>query len=592
MLHPNNHKTYRNGFTLVEMIVALGLFAVVAVVAVGALTRIVGDNRRAQALQTASNNISFVMESMSRELRVAGAINCSANDGTGLVTSNITSGQDCSINSATNNTSAVVAFKSARPAGVQVTDYKYAKRWVAVGSGGCAIAYSDDTNGSNDGVNWTCASTNTQIFSTGYAVAWNGNIFVAVGQPANGSSGSSIAYSRDGISWTPVSGGQNILSVGRSIVWNGNKFVAVGGVGYDYNKSIATSPDGINWTSSPESFAYYPITAISWNGSVFVIGTYYTNGSDQNPDSIYYAQDSPDPTTNTFNWQFFSGSDNYVISNALGLAWGDNLFVAAGSSNSGTGYNAFLSHTLANFPSTPIWTPTAGSGGICSSCNAIAWNGNEFVVVGNTTHNPQNRGIGTSPDGINWTSVPISNFSQGSWNGVAWNGNKFVAVGNAYNSNCAIIYSTNGNNWSCSGNAAGMFGNILGIASAPAPQMVPAINRSVVTQSTSYINSPSNPTSCGQEKLIYAYHFVPSGSGWTLEKYQQASCDPDTLSYQSFSPILDNNVTLTNYELKVSHNGVNPYPTIFLHLIGYVGIRDQDKSYFNVQTAISQRVRD
>jgi prepilin-type N-terminal cleavage/methylation domain-containing protein len=64
------------GFTLLEMIVSLALFSIVALVAVSALTRIVGLNRQAQTLHAAMNNLGFALESMSRELRVGSNFHC------------------------------------------------------------------------------------------------------------------------------------------------------------------------------------------------------------------------------------------------------------------------------------------------------------------------------------------------------------------------------------------------------------------------------------------------------------------------------------------------------------------------------------
>ena len=60
----------QKGFTLVEMIVSLAIFTVVAVVAVGALLKITDANRKSQTLKTAINNLNFALESMSREMRV------------------------------------------------------------------------------------------------------------------------------------------------------------------------------------------------------------------------------------------------------------------------------------------------------------------------------------------------------------------------------------------------------------------------------------------------------------------------------------------------------------------------------------------
>lgn len=66
----------KSGFTLVEMIVALAVFMIVAVVAVGALLKITDANRKAQTLQTAINNINFAFESMTREMRVGQSYYC------------------------------------------------------------------------------------------------------------------------------------------------------------------------------------------------------------------------------------------------------------------------------------------------------------------------------------------------------------------------------------------------------------------------------------------------------------------------------------------------------------------------------------
>lgn len=63
-------KSSQKGFTLVEMIVSLALFTVVAVVAIGALLKVLDANRKSINLKNATNNINFALESMSRELRV------------------------------------------------------------------------------------------------------------------------------------------------------------------------------------------------------------------------------------------------------------------------------------------------------------------------------------------------------------------------------------------------------------------------------------------------------------------------------------------------------------------------------------------
>ncbi len=70
------HNYNQKGFTLVEMIVSIGLFTVVAFVATGALLKTVDENRKSQSLKTTTTNINFALESMSREMRVGTNFYC------------------------------------------------------------------------------------------------------------------------------------------------------------------------------------------------------------------------------------------------------------------------------------------------------------------------------------------------------------------------------------------------------------------------------------------------------------------------------------------------------------------------------------
>jgi prepilin-type N-terminal cleavage/methylation domain-containing protein len=82
---PNSNK----GFTLVEMIVAVGLFVVVMFIATGALLSVVNLNKKAQAQQSAINNLNNVMENIARSIRTGSTYHCGTS-GT------ITVAQDCS----------------------------------------------------------------------------------------------------------------------------------------------------------------------------------------------------------------------------------------------------------------------------------------------------------------------------------------------------------------------------------------------------------------------------------------------------------------------------------------------------------------
>ena len=68
-------KTSR-GFTLIEMMVAVSLFAIVMLVGVGALLSLVQANARAQAINSVMNNLNAALESMSRTIRVGTTYHC------------------------------------------------------------------------------------------------------------------------------------------------------------------------------------------------------------------------------------------------------------------------------------------------------------------------------------------------------------------------------------------------------------------------------------------------------------------------------------------------------------------------------------
>ncbi|OGG48302.1 hypothetical protein A2678_00280 [Candidatus Kaiserbacteria bacterium RIFCSPHIGHO2_01_FULL_53_31] len=68
-------RTFR-GFTLVELIVAVGLFAFVMMLASGAYLVMIGANRDAQAITTGINNLSFALETMTRDIRTGIKYGC------------------------------------------------------------------------------------------------------------------------------------------------------------------------------------------------------------------------------------------------------------------------------------------------------------------------------------------------------------------------------------------------------------------------------------------------------------------------------------------------------------------------------------
>jgi prepilin-type N-terminal cleavage/methylation domain-containing protein len=64
------------GFSLVEMVVSVALFAVVMLVSVGALLSLVEANRKARTLESVMNNLNISLDSMVRAARMGSTYNC------------------------------------------------------------------------------------------------------------------------------------------------------------------------------------------------------------------------------------------------------------------------------------------------------------------------------------------------------------------------------------------------------------------------------------------------------------------------------------------------------------------------------------
>ncbi len=71
-------KNKRSGYMLIEIIVSLGIFSVVAVLSTTALLSIVDANSKAQAVKSVIDNLAVAVENMSRVMRVGSSYSCSA----------------------------------------------------------------------------------------------------------------------------------------------------------------------------------------------------------------------------------------------------------------------------------------------------------------------------------------------------------------------------------------------------------------------------------------------------------------------------------------------------------------------------------
>ena len=68
----------KRGYTLVELIVAVGLFAFIMMLASGAYLVMIGINRQVQGIATGIDNLAFALETMTRTVRTGTSYSCNS----------------------------------------------------------------------------------------------------------------------------------------------------------------------------------------------------------------------------------------------------------------------------------------------------------------------------------------------------------------------------------------------------------------------------------------------------------------------------------------------------------------------------------
>lgn len=66
----------QSGFTLIELMTALSIFAIVMTISMGSILGIFDANRKSRALKTVLNNLNLAVESMSKEMRYGRNYHC------------------------------------------------------------------------------------------------------------------------------------------------------------------------------------------------------------------------------------------------------------------------------------------------------------------------------------------------------------------------------------------------------------------------------------------------------------------------------------------------------------------------------------
>lgn len=82
----------KNGFTLVEMTVSLGLFTIIMFIATSAFLSIVNTDRKARSVRIAADNLNIALEDMSRRIKTGSSYYCGAGGEALLSVNNCASG--------------------------------------------------------------------------------------------------------------------------------------------------------------------------------------------------------------------------------------------------------------------------------------------------------------------------------------------------------------------------------------------------------------------------------------------------------------------------------------------------------------------
>ena len=70
MINIFSKKIKNKGFTLIEMLVAISIFMSVMVIAMGSLISIINANKKSQAIKSVVDNVTFVLDSISRKVEL------------------------------------------------------------------------------------------------------------------------------------------------------------------------------------------------------------------------------------------------------------------------------------------------------------------------------------------------------------------------------------------------------------------------------------------------------------------------------------------------------------------------------------------
>ncbi len=101
-------------------------------------------------------------------------------------------------------------------------------------------------------------------------------------------------------------------------------------------------------------------------------------------------------------------------------------------------------------------------------------------------------------------------------------------------------------------------------------------------------SSKTDPATCTNTNLTYAYKYIQADQA--LYKAKQVNCTV-LITSNDFAPLTAPEVKITDAQVKV-FTGPDIQSYAWFHFKGYAGIKEKTKSYFDIQTSVSQRLSD
>ena len=263
-----------------------------------------------------------------------------------------------------------------------------------------------------DGITWSTANMTNTFTSVCRAVAYNGSMWVAVGNSPTGNI-TTIKYSYNGYNW--YNGINTNLAMGLCIAWNGSRWVAGGGkFGSATVTSMQYSDDGITWNNcSPVNLYAYDTVSVTWSGTKWA-ACGIDNFSGTITPRILFSLDG-------INWTSVNTSAGPGVGPSFNtIKFNGGLWLG--------GTYAFNTQPVFYSEDDGLTWSNTGSSGVSGSISIsiLVWDGLRWIASGSAGAGPAR--IYYSSDGKGWTQNSTSTL-QYQLADILWTGNLLIASG-------------------------------------------------------------------------------------------------------------------------------------------------------------------